>query len=513
MSGAVCLCTALISLLLPAGCAGKREEVGWESREVTEITVAVWDVDEAFVGDGVLEEVERRFNIRLVPMNITWDDYYQRIEQWASTGNLPDLFVGDFRSSPLYTQWIEQGLLKEIPKELSAYPHLEAYLNTPGIIEDALQKDRLYCIPRQTYSSQEWTSIDRIVSYRWDLAQQAGIEKEPETWEEFCEMILAVIQADPEGMNIQGMTADGSNLLGGLIMSYSSSIAVDEGTNYKWVMDSDGLYRPAYFVVDQIPGLQLGRDMYTSGVIDPDILLTTEQSSQDKFLKGKNAALLSSGGFGGKYEDVAVYWPQFHDGRDYTDDVKALRLMPDVNGNKTYPVWGYAWSESYINGRVSEEKLDRILALYDYLLSEEGAFFTTYGPEGEFYEVTDGRVQMYDENRLVSEKYPSTRVFSILVRWNPSSYDERFVTGIPEIYRETDRMLVREAETVAIPEYNEKCAQIVQEKQLYFPIRQQEDFLRIMTGSRPVEEMWEETVRTYEEEGLEKLVKEVNDAL
>ena len=193
--------------------------------------------------------------------------------------------------------------------------------------------------------------------------------------------------------------------------------------------------------------------------------------------------------------------------------MKALRLMPDVNGNKTYPVWGYAWSESYINGRVSEEKLDRILALYDYLLSEEGAFFTTYGPEGEFYEVTDGRVQMYDENRLVSEKYPSTRAFSILVRWNPSSYDERFVTGIPEIYRETDRMLVREAETVAIPEYNEKCAQIVQEKQLYFPIRQQEDFLRIMTGSRPVEEMWEETVRTYEEEGLEKLVKEVNDAL
>ena len=66
----------------------------------------------------------------------------------------------------------------------------------------SLADGRMYCIPRQTYPSQEWTSIDRIIVYRWDLAQKAGITKEPENWEEFQKMILAIMAADPENTEI-----------------------------------------------------------------------------------------------------------------------------------------------------------------------------------------------------------------------------------------------------------------------------------------------------------------------
>lgn len=146
-----------------------------------EISIAVWNADQGFAGDEVLSAVEEKFHVRFVPMDITWDDYYQRIEYWASTGGLPDLFIGDFRHSEFYMEWVQQGLLKEIPQDLSDYPYLQEYMENSVQTEDAEVDGKIYCIPRLTYPEQAWTSIDRVISYRWDLAQQAGITKEPET--------------------------------------------------------------------------------------------------------------------------------------------------------------------------------------------------------------------------------------------------------------------------------------------------------------------------------------------
>lgn len=70
-----------------------------------EISIAYWDADSAFVGDDVLSEIEDKLNIKITPVNITWDDYTQKIQLWASSGSLPDVFAGDFRKSakPLQT--------------------------------------------------------------------------------------------------------------------------------------------------------------------------------------------------------------------------------------------------------------------------------------------------------------------------------------------------------------------------------------------------------------------------
>ena len=225
-------------------------------------------------------------------------------QNWAAMDSLPDLFVGDFRNSAEYSSWVKQGLLHAIPDDLSAYPHLEEYMaglgkeNVPG--EDGV----LYCIPRQTYPSQAWTCLDRMIVYRWDLAQQAGITREPETWEEFQKMILAIIQADPEGTGIQGMTLWNRAIVSGMLLPYASPLAVSG----RWKLDTDGLYKPAYFADDMTSAFQLGRDMYRSGVIERDALLETNSSAYEKFLRGENAALLDSGGYSSNYRELAAYW-------------------------------------------------------------------------------------------------------------------------------------------------------------------------------------------------------------
>lgn len=494
-----------------SGCAdhAQGKQNGEESKERMKISIAIWDAEETLEGDAVLEEIEEKFGVEFEPVNMEWSDYYQKIERWAATRSLPDLFVGDFRNSSLYIQWIRQGLLCAIPEDLSSYPCLEAYMKEMEKTQVSKVDGEIYCIPRQTYPSQEWTSIDRIIAYRWDLAQAAGITKEPETWEEFQHMILAIIREDPEKKGIQGLTSEGSKLISGILLPYASKIAVSDGNGFFWKKDADGVYRPVYFVDDLTSAFQLGRDMYRSGVIEKDLVLQTNNSAIEKFLQGESAAIIYSGGYGGGYARIGAFWEEYH-GSEFTDDVKALRLMPDQNGEKAYPVWGYAWSESFINANVEKEKLDKILQIYDYLLSDEGAFFGAYGPEGELYDIVDGKVQMHDKDTIASEVYPSCGIFSVLVRWNPSIFDDRFVAAVPEAYDLVNRELVKEAKAIAIPEYEPECSSIMKEEQIDFTIEVGDDFLRIMTGTRPVEEMWEEIKKEYEEKGLQDVIDTVN---
>lgn len=496
------LCLALAMLLTFA--------VGAMAEEPMEITLAIWNADASLAGDDAMAAIEEKLNIKIVPVNITWDDYVQKIQLWSFSDSLPDVFVGPFRTTATYSQWADQGVIKAIPEDLSKYPTLEAYLSGDAANEAKLN-GTLYCLPRQTYPAQHWTTLDRLICYRWDLAQAAGITKEPETWDEFIAMMEAIIAADPDGTGIGGMTATVPTLVNGVIMPYASPLVMDGGAGFKWVKDEDGLYKPAYFVENMVAGFQLARDMYDRGVIEKDIVLNTGDMASEKFLQGKSAAMVISGGFENKFSTVGQYWKEVH-GTEYVDDVKILKLMPDVNGNISYSAMAsYAWSESYINAKVSDEKLDKILQLWDYLLTDEGAFTALYGPEGVLYDFDEnGKVVLKDENTVILEVYPSTDSLGILARWNPSSYDTRFVAAAPASYIAKNLEQVAQAEKVVLPEYYPECTQAFMKMGHDFALNVEDDFLAIMTGEEPVEEMWAEIVAGYEADGLNEVIEMVN---
>lgn len=50
---------------------------------------AVWNADEAFAGDAVLGEIEAKFDVDFEPVNMSWNDHYQKVKRWAATGSLP----------------------------------------------------------------------------------------------------------------------------------------------------------------------------------------------------------------------------------------------------------------------------------------------------------------------------------------------------------------------------------------------------------------------------------------
>ena len=523
----VMLCVVILGFLfMGTGCGESTEaqaeaETGTASqyRDHLELTVAYWQIDDFLAlgeEDAVLKTLEDKFNITIVPQNITWDDYYGKLRLWAETGELPDLFVGAARQGKDYYQWVREGILHEIPSDLSAYPNLAQYMDSPEK-EGCMVDGKLYCIFRQTYSEQAETVKDRTIAYRWDLAREAGITREPSNWEEFRVMIQAIRQTDSRGTKIGGMTAKNFNMLIGPLFTYSIPLASSGGTAYYWIPQGEDTYVPALFAgqefgEDALATWQLARDMYVEGTIEQDIFLATTSQAEEKFLMGRSAAICFDGGIANtrNHENIVRYWKEVH-GTDFLEDVRFLDLMPSVTGELYYPIWGYAWSESYINGNVSDEKLERILALYDYLLSEEGMLLGNFGIEGETYQMeADGKITLLTKE-APSDIYPSIGMFASLVCWNYGSQDaSRFPTTIPEEYVRLDQERVEKARECQIPEYQYACTMVASRMEDYIVIDTNDIFQRIVLGTEPVEEIWQKIIREYQEQGLGEMIEEVN---
>lgn len=508
--GKGCLVTlALLAIGVLVSCSAEKEVSTDGAEKPMEISIAHWGIDQGLAGgedDLILQYIQDKFNVKFVSMNITWDDADQKIQLWAASGELPDIFSTAEIGSTIYYNWVEQGVVKGLPADLSQYAHLNEYLAVDDI--EAMKIDgQLYAIPRKTYPNLTWSVIDRTVVYRWDLAQEAGITKEPETWEEFEDMMLKILAADPESKNVQGLTSVGT--LDGFLFTYSLPAAMGGGSEAKW-MEKDGQYVPAYFAGDALPTFELARRYYENGVIEKDIALTKMQQALDKFLQGKSAALLRAGGPETLYDYAGKYWDEVYPGQDIFEDVKVLNLLPSIDGNKYYSTYKTAWSESYISARVSDEKLNKILEIYDYLISEEGSVLVMYGFEGEDYDMVDGKIVLRDLENL-GTKYPFTTTMSSLVQWSKGVWDETYPSRTPDGYRELSVAKYNEALIEGtMPDFDPRYTYLQTPIKEKFNIEVSDDLLYIMMGSEPVEEMWKDLLVDYERKGLSEMIAEVN---
>lgn len=330
-------------------------------------------------------------------------------------------------------------------------------------------------------------------------------------------MIQAIIAADPDGNHVQGATMTGYGMLA-CLLPYSNAAGTIAGTAFYWIDNGDGTYVPAYFAGENLgdntlPALKLMRSMYEDGTIEADIALASKDTAQQKFLNGQNAAFFGTGA-GDAWENVGDYWEEIH-GRSFWDDVKYLDLMPDQNGEYAYGIADYAWSETYINSNVDDEKMERILAMYDYLLTDEGAFMGTYGMEGVTFDFDENGVVHVKDGVTVNKVYPSTDVFAVLVRWNPNTYDDRFpgITIAPDECTRADDRVQERARTFKIPEYDYRYTSTFQAMDINFSINVHDDLLNVTTGTEPVEKMWNDIIANYQNQGLDDIIEQVNAAV
>ena len=477
------------------------------------ISIALWNIEEALSrtgNDQFYKHLSDKFNITIEPVPITWDDYTQKIRIWASSAQLPDIFAIDAVGTSYYREWVNRGIIKALPEDLSRYPYLKKYLEKPDI-QILKEKGKMYCVPRTLYDSLKYCAHDRNVFYRWDLAQKAGITREPETWDEFEQMLEAIIKKDPEGKGICGLTFVNVKHIGGFFWLYSNPAAASDGSgyDYKWVKE-DGRYIPAVFSKNSLPALEFARGMFEKGLIDKELTMLKGTQGYNKFASGHAAAILMVS-YGNLDTQVRSNWEKAYPGKKLVDCVKRVKYFPATDGQKYQSVFKTYWSESYFSGKMDVIKMDRIMQLYDYMLSPQAKEFYRFGVKNADYKKDGDRIIPGITPGELRERQYSASLLSSLVEFdNQFQYDDNNFSMDRDIRKAAVKDLTGAVHTTRIPEYKLELTYMTTPLKERFSIYDHEDIMKVMFGKEPVERMWAGITGEYRAKGLDKMIGEVN---
>lgn len=486
-------------------------------KELVQITVAMWDSSDDSVNEKtepIYAAISKKLNLKIKMQPITWDDYETKIQMWAASGQLPDVFAMDAFGSKNYSNWTKQGIVRAIPDDLSQYPNLENYLQSDSFQAMKSSDGKFYCVPRANYTNLQYSMMDDTILYRWDWAQQLGITKEPETYDEFVNMLKAFVDKDPEGKGTVGLTfKDPGVMTNRLLMPYNAAATYGENTNYKWIKE-DGQYIPAYFSKNTVKGIQSIKNMFEMGVIDKDLAILKYKEGDNKFYSGRAGATITNSI---KEHEFIKTYPD----KNIDECVKILKMWPSEDGNRYQYVDGASSSESYFNAKVDDKKMDRIMRLYDYLLSDEGKAYYQYGVEGVDY-VRDGDKIVYKQdgkdvdvpNTDLEKKYASKKSIGNLVSWGADFYwdpTNSSAISTPRSFNMALNYIDWGLENLKIADYNLALTFLSTPAKDKFTITANDDIIKIMYDSAPVEQQWANIVKGYEAKGLNDVIKEVNE--
>lgn len=517
------LILALVLILGLTACSGKKDTSGKNKDgelEHMEISIACFDIANHVTHaetDVILQYVEEKFNITIKPVNITRANFRDQLTLWASSNKLPDIMAGDASDTKQFAELARDGVIAPIPQDMiDKYPNLKEYMSDEAA-RTRMVDGEFYGIYRSSTSEIAKTSANNQIIYRWDLAQAAGVTEEPTTWDEFRDMIKKVQAANP-GMT--GLTASSLDAMARRFMTYGVPEANIGGLAAKWVENSDGNIVPAYLAGknlgdDALPVFELARDMYEEKTIDPDIAVIKKDEAIAKFVNNQ-AVAIAVNDVPSLWGGMLKKWEKNHE-ISIADSLRLLNPLPAADG-ETY-IWASTtgWSENYISSNVSEEKMERILMLYDWLLTDEGFKITYYGFEGETYSMTeDGPV--YTETALIDN--PSINFWVQFIRWStgferPEGFSNPRL-DMPSIYAFLDDLEAKFPEMPRQKGYdadlNNDARNAYKLMDSEFAIDPEGDFVKIMTGEEKVSKMWKSILNEYEKSGMSEVIDEVTDA-
>ena len=161
---------------------------------------------------------------------------------------------------------------------------------------------------------------------------------------------------------------------------------------------------------------------------DPDFYTKFPSAVMDDFAAGRLGALEYKSSPSSLME-LKNRWDALND-KSFEDCVDVLPVFPAPDGIRYSNSSSIFWSESYISSDVDDTKAERILALFEFLLSDEGQDFCHYGLEGIDYEKDkDGNYSCLLDTKgeslttALARKYPSSILFSGIATWGGSWKD------------------------------------------------------------------------------------------
>lgn len=532
--GRICLlllCTLLLFSSCSRGGSPSEHELpdyleGKDFSSHLEISIAYWDIEDMAAlpqADAIQACIEKLLNITIKPISVSWTNYKDYYQMLDATDNLPDVFANvtissnDSNDSAIYEEYISSGSIRALPDDLSEYPNLSRIFDEVPSIR--YRDGKFYAIPRITFTDSVLSSTDAAMLVRRDWMNSLGIS-DPRNLEEFAAMCSAFAREDPDGnglddtigYNVNNRVALGKWLILGI---------APECNTYNWVEAEDGSYVPSWTTEAFEQVVTAYRMLYDCQGLDPDFYVKTPDTVLEDFASGRLGALEYKSS-AGSISELLRKWNLYND-QPFEDCVDVLHIFQAPDGNCYSNSSSLFWSESFLSSSVDDEKLERILCLYEFLLSEEGLRLTKYGIEGEDYQVNaDGECESLISSDtkshalVLKDKYPSIALFVNLANIGGSWSDfentpinvARYGKHCVELANKD--LLWNQEHTIQV-ERPYDFLLFPKENSSHFSTGDAFDsFVKCIIGSEDPLIMWQDFLESCREEGLEEYIARQN---
>ncbi|WP_261304195.1 extracellular solute-binding protein [Paenibacillus andongensis] len=478
-----------------------------------ELSVAVWDIETGFnapnaKNDTVYNDLTKKFNITIKPIQITWNDWEEKAKVWAASNQLPDMFADVLATGNigLYQTWAKQGVLKALPDDLSSYPNLKKAMSNEAV-QPYKVDGKFYTVPRFGGEDVGDGRLGRPIRYRKDWAAEAGYTKDPASFEEFVTMTKAVMLKHP---GIAGLTVNAKDYLYTTFLgSFPDMVYPDNWSkeNGKWI--------PSFTSERAYTGIQQLRTLYTDGILDKDFATQKDADGTNKFLNGQSFAL-----FGDVVEAPKVEaFKKANPGVEVSKAIGYMNIWPAADGKRYTPGGAPFWSETLFPATLDEEKFKRALQVLDYMMSDEYRVLVASGIKNVDYKVDNEKyVSVLKPDEKLDDKYPITRKLGWLAAWDPTYFKGKAVISSDPDFAavqkdQLDTFNRYKQEDTLMPLHFEFDAVITPAKSKFQALGNdiRNDIIKVILGKGDPIAQWKEIVKSYDSKGVPEAIKEVND--
>lgn len=357
------------------------------------IDIGNWDVQSGNDIDFRNEYVCDKFNFDLTWFAEDWGNYEETIALWGTADTLPDVFTGYIDES-WFGDFITQELIRDIPLEtLQKYPNLyEEWANDAAcqMLYDAYGK--IYYFPRNDSREAPYVGSytgGMALYYRADWAEKLGFS-EPTNMDELLEMLTAFHTQDPDGNGLDdtyGLNTTFGRLEGlwSWFNCYPDFWVKVDGTCMPGYMDKDHM----------IPALTWLRTAYQNGAIEPEW-----QGTIDGFVGGTYGARVYHTNCGWAHGIVVESFGLANkDLGNPLEVINNVTCLPPHAGDEPTTRPYFMDGMAVFAYDCSDEIMERMLAVWDWSLTEEGWTFVNYGEEGVDYTLSEAGIPVLNPDR------------------------------------------------------------------------------------------------------------------
>lgn len=328
----------------------------------------------------IVAELEKALNVDLVYTLPPTSSYTEALNLMMADNKYPDVVQFPGLTNESFLAAARNGVLIALDDVIEDYPNLIQYVDPSSYtaMRSAVPDGKLYGIPRNSVMRTDgWLVRD-------DWLKNVGIELEDNstvTKDEFYEILRAFTHDDPDGNGIKdtyGLATGSVNCLFTGAFGCLGWQKAPEGSEYEYMNATNDKNSTAY-----VDALAYTAQLWKEGLVDPNDITNSGNAFRERFYDGTVGVVRMFGGWLNTYEaNLHENFPgvetKYIVGIQNDDGV--CQGVSTLGGN----VYGFVSIT-----KTAEDKLDKVLELLDYMMSDEGWELLCDGTEGWTYTIDE----------------------------------------------------------------------------------------------------------------------------